>query len=485
MKRVILLLFLLLIVGGAVWLYLPRAGGLSAAVAATLAVLNTDISSQRGGAGDFVTALDGDLLATGDIVKSSTDGRAVLTFFDGSTTTVETGSQVKVTALNKLDNGGIQATIEQTLGRTWSSVQKLKTPDSKFEIKTPTSTAVVRGTSFEILVEQRPDGTVQVTYRTDEGELLVTANAGGSVAVPANTQVAIATNQQAPAAPTPIPPGPALRLTSTGGPIGFAVTAPTGAVCGSIGNRAQIPGCVVRDNTVTIRGAVAGRYVLVMTSAAQVNANVRAEGVRGTAVEATQVLSRSLTAGQLVRSAFTYGAGQPQTVSAFEPIEVVASACGALSAGRMFAGGTLDERYAQFEAFLRSNRSALVSLVVSDADVATALSTALADQRLQASGVTVKDAKVTMDAAGFHLSANAETPLGTFGASADVAMGPSNGRLAFRVRNLSAGPLPAPLLDQVRAAIEQNANDFAEEFPLLVRQVSFNPGCVAITGTTR
>src|SRR5690349_8430689 len=111
MKRVILVLLLLILVGGGVYLYLPRGNSLSASVAATLAVLNTDITSQSGGAGDFKTALDGDLLASGDIVKSSTAGRAVLTFFDGSTLSVETGSAVTVTALNHLANGGIQATI--------------------------------------------------------------------------------------------------------------------------------------------------------------------------------------------------------------------------------------------------------------------------------------------------------------------------------------------------------------------------------------
>src|SRR6185436_18169517 len=227
MKRIILLLLLLLLVGGGVYLYLPRGNALSAAVAATLSILNTDITSQRGGAGDFNPALDGDLLANGDVVKSSTAGRAVLTFFDASTMTVETGSQVKVTTLNRLDNGGIQATIEQSLGRSWNSVQKLKTPDSKFEIKTPTSTAVVRGTSFEVNVVQNADGTTQVTYTTDEGELAVTANAGGTVAVPANTQVSIATNQPAPAAATPIPPSPTLRVTSSAG-LGYALTAPTG-----------------------------------------------------------------------------------------------------------------------------------------------------------------------------------------------------------------------------------------------------------------
>ena len=482
MKRVILILLLLLLVGGGVYLYLPRGTTLSSAVAATLAVLNTDITSQRGGAGDFTTALDGDLLSNGDIVKSSTAGRAVLTFFDGSTLSVETGSQVKVTTLNRLDNGGIQLTIEQTLGRSWASVQKLKTPDSKFEIKTPTSTAVVRGTAFETNVVQLPDGTTQVTYKTDEGQVDVTANAGGTVSVTPNTQVTIATNQPAPGAPTPTPPAPTLRVTSSTG-VGYALTGPTGASCGSAGNR-EIFGCVVNGNTLTIREPVAGRFIVMMTAAAAVNgATLKVEALRGTAVEATQTLTRNFALGDLVRSAFSYGAGTPQTVSAFEAAELVTSVCGAQASGKVFSGGTLDERYSQFDAFVRSNKNAPVSIVVNEADVAAAVTKAIAEQGAGAP-VTVKDVKIGIDGAGIHLTGSAGTPIGDQSASADIVMGPSNGKLAFRVRSLTAGPLPGPILDQLREAIEKSANESAADFPLVVRQVAFRAGCVAVMGTS-
>src|SRR5438132_7014920 len=82
-RLVAILVVLLVVIEGGAYLYVPRGDGLSAAVAATLSVLNTDISAQRGGAGSFATALDGDLYKTGDVVRSSKDGRAVLTFFDG------------------------------------------------------------------------------------------------------------------------------------------------------------------------------------------------------------------------------------------------------------------------------------------------------------------------------------------------------------------------------------------------------------------
>src|SRR5881628_2676349 len=221
------LLILLLIVGGVgAYLYFPRGGASTSATnAATLAILNTTIEGSRAGSA-FAPALDGEVYATGDLVRANIDGRAILTFFDASSLSVDPGSQVKVIALNRLPSDGIQVTIEQTLGRSWSSVQKLKTPDSKFEIRTPSTTAVVRGTAFLTLVQQLPTGGTQTTYQVDDGTLQVTATAGGTVTVPAGTQVTIAEGATAPASATPMAPSPRLEINSSAG-TGFLLVAPT------------------------------------------------------------------------------------------------------------------------------------------------------------------------------------------------------------------------------------------------------------------
>ncbi|HET7700911.1 MAG TPA: FecR domain-containing protein [Candidatus Limnocylindria bacterium] len=479
-KKLIALIVVLLLVGGVAYLYVPRDRGLSAAVAATLAIFNTDITSQKGGGGDFTPALDGDLLSSGDVVKSSTDGRAVLTFFDGSSLTVETGSVVKVTTLDRLENGGIRLVIEQSLGRTWASVAKLKTPDSKFEIKTPTSTASVRGTAFETVVEQRPDGTTSVTYKADDGEVVVTANAGGQTSVTANTQVTIAQNQPAPPAAAPIPPSPTLRVTSSAG-IGFALTAPTGTTCGSAGNKAEIPGCLVNGNVVTIREPVVGRYIVMMTSAtAAVGATLRVEALRGTNVESTQTLTRTFALGDLVRTAFTYA---PQAVGAFEPAEQITSVCGAQATGRVFSAGTIDERYSLLESFASTNRGTPVSLVVTEGELAAAITRAV-DGAGPNAPAYITDVRISVDGSGIHLSGNAVTPVGTFAANSDVVMGPMSGKLVLRLRNLSAGPIPSAILQQMQAAIERGMNEFTDTFPMVVRQVALRPGCLGIMGTT-
>ena len=146
MKRLGCFLLVLLLVGAGVYLYLRPISNATADNAATVGVLSVAVDAQKGSA-DFAPALDGDIVASGDLVRSSKDGRAVLTFFDGSTVSVDSGAVVKVLTLNRLPSGGIELLLEQTLGRSWAAVAKLK-PDSKFELKTPSSIASVRGTAF-------------------------------------------------------------------------------------------------------------------------------------------------------------------------------------------------------------------------------------------------------------------------------------------------------------------------------------------------
>lgn len=480
-RFVAILVVLLVIVGGGVFLYFPRGENLSATFAATLAVLNTDITAQRGASGGFTPALDGDLFKGGDLVKADADGRAVLTFFDGSTLTVDPGSQVRVTTLNRLDDGGIQVVIEQTLGRTWASVSKLKTPDSKFEIQTPTSTAAVRGTAFETTVTRRPDGSIAVIYTADDGQLLVTANAGGQTTVTPNTQVEIDQNQRAPQGPTALPPQPTLRVTSSAG-IGFAVTAPSGATCGPAGNRQEIFGCLQTASGITIRKPVAGQYTVLLTAAAAAqNATLTVDALLGTTVQATRTLTRSFNVGDLVRTGFAYGATDPQTVGAFDPAELVTSVCGAAGRGRVFSGGTLEERGDAITTFSRTNHGADIVFVATEAELNAEISRQLASN----TGAPLSGAHVTIGPAGLHFSGDVTTPLGGFTATGNASMGPVGGRLGLHIRDLSAGPIPSAILEQVKQAVEENARGATNDVPFTVRQVVLRTGCFAIVGATR
>jgi len=479
LKKVFVVL-LVIAAGIAAFLYLPRGNAsASAQNAATLAILNTAIEGARSG-GAFVPALDGEIYATGDLVRANVDGRAVLTFFDGSSLSVDPGSQVKVVALNRVSTDGIQVTIEQSLGRSWQSVQKLKTPDSRYEVRTPSTSAVVRGTGFLTSVQQLTTGGTQTTYQVDDGTLQVSATAGGTVSVPAGTQVTIAEGARAPANATPIPPSPRLEITSSGG-LGFLVVAPTGQACGPTGRKAEIFGCVVTADKVSIREPAAGRWGLLMTSAVAVQlGTLSVEAFVGTTQSAVRALGRNFAAGDMVRTGLTLTAAPQLGLTAFEPPALVTSMCAAAAPGRVFAAGPADGRAELIRTFARDNKGSAVSLVFTEAELNEAVRNAPSTTQ----GVTLSDAKITIDTAGIHGSAKAVTQFITVNASADVVGGPVGDKFTLKVSRLAADPLPPALIDAMKGLVDSSTADISGTVPFLVKQVAFRNGCFWISGLT-
>jgi hypothetical protein len=437
LKRLGCFLIVLLLVGAGVYLYLRPTSNATADNAATVGVLNVAVDAQKG-SGDFAPALDGDIVANGDFVRSSKDGRAVLTFFDGSTVSVDSGALVKVLTLNRLASGGIELLLEQTLGRSWAAVAKLK-PDSRFEIKTPSSIASVRGTAFETGVTQNADGTTSATYKVDDGQILVTANAGGTVTVGAGQQVTINPNQPAPSAATAQPPTTRFAFTASAG-LEFAVAAPSGATCGNGRNKQEIFGCFVSGNTVSVREPPAGHYaVMLAKTVASPTTGFLVEASRGAAREASRSFTGNPNVGETVRTGFTYAAAAPQTISELEPVEVVTSTCSALSTGRVFATGAVQDRYAELRTYAQTNKNQPVAFVVVESDLMTAANASVPTDV----PATVSDVRATIDSAGVHLSAQATVSILTVNAATDVSAGPVDGKLVIRIRSLTASPLPA------------------------------------------
>lgn len=471
---------LVLIVGGVgAFLYFPRGGAsASAQDAATLAILNTRIEGARAGAA-FKPALDGEVYATGDLVRANVDGRAVLTFFDGSSLSVDPGSQVKVLALNRIEADGIQVTIEQSLGRSWTSVQKLKTTDSRYEVRTPSTVAVVRGTAFLTFVQQLATGGTQTTYQVDEGTLQVTATAGGAVSVPAGQQVTIAEGAQAPAAATPIAASPRLEFIADPG-LNFLVVSPSGATCGPFGRKAEIFGCVASGNKITIREPAAGRWSFYLTAGNAGSPNFTIQAFNGAAQVGGVNFARPLNANDQLRTGVTVTGGVPIKVSAFEEPVLVTSVCAAAAPGRVFASGSVDGRSDSVRAFARDNRNTAVSLVYTEAE----LNQAASQNAPSAQGVTLSDTKITIDSGGIHGTAKAATQVITLTASADVVGGPVGDKFTLKVSRLAADPLPPGLVDAVKGLIDSSTADISGTVPFLVKQVSFRNGCFWVSGVT-
>lgn len=477
MKR-IAIVFLVLVVAVGAFLFFPRAGALSIANAATITVLHGQIDAQKGGTG-FTPALDGDLLTAGDVVRADSAGNAVVTFFDGSTLTVESGAQVKVASLVKTSSGGIQVSIEQTLGRTWASVSKL-TGDSKFEIKTPTSTAAVRGTAFETIVET-VNGVTTTTIKTTEGEVIVQAVAGGQTIVGAGQEVRNTQGAPAPANPSTQPPAPRLRFTPSAN-VGFTLIDPRGLQCSTTVR--QIPGCNSNGAVVTIDGPASGTYAIALTAAAAApGATLTLDALRGAATDFSTRFTTNLSLGDLVRTTVgvTVPASGAMTNTGFTASEFVTSVCGAEAKGRVFSAGPIADRTNALAAYGKTNAKQPAALVVSAAELTAAAADSAAKANLP---VTVNGLVVTIDGAGLHLNAQAAAGPLTVPAAANIIAGARDGKLTLKTRDLDAGPIPGNVKDQLTAALDKGLFDFGATFPLVVERIAFRGGCLAVIGTT-
>ena len=477
MKRVAIVLLVVVVAGGA-FLFSPRGGGLSAADAATLTVLHGQVDTQKGGAA-FAPAFDGDLLTGGDVVRANDAGNAVVTFFDGSTLTVESGSQVKVVSLTKTSSGGIQVTIEQTLGRTWSSVRKLA-PDSTFEIKTPTSTAAVRGTAFETVVAT-VNGVTTTTVKTTEGQVVVQAVSGGQTIVGPGQEVQVPQGARAPANPTPVSPGPRLRFTPSAN-VGFTVIDPRGLQCSTAVR--QIPGCDFAGSVVSIDGPVTGTYSIALTAAAAApGATLTVDGTRGTTNDFSTKLTRDLALGDLVRTTIgiTVPASGPLATSGFTAAQQVTSVCGAEADGRVFSSGPVAARGDALRAYGRQAPKQPASIVLSAAELTQAAADGVRSANLP---VPVTGIVVTIDGAGVHLAAQASVGPIAVPATANVIAGTRDGKLLMKTSGLDIGPVPGSVKDQLVSALDRSLTDFAGSFPLSVARVAFRSGCMAVIGTT-
>jgi len=176
----------------------------AAASSSSLEVLDGIVALSHDGQ-TFVEGHDGDLVEQGEVVRTGENSHAVLTFFDGSTIEVEPNSELIVNTLKGTSAGDIVMEVQQNLGRSWHVVSRALTPNSKYEVRTPTSVASVRGTAFLVTVD--PGGGTNV--QTTDGR--VHTNAGGvEVEVPPGFQTNVAPGGAPPDSPTPAPPPPSL-----------------------------------------------------------------------------------------------------------------------------------------------------------------------------------------------------------------------------------------------------------------------------------
>ena len=174
-----------------------RAEQSSLRAAAVLTVISGDVLI-RFGAGDFSSAADGAVLYVGSTIRTSSDARAVITLFEGSTVELEPASDITIEEATTR-GGSTIVQLAQSLGRSWHVVTHLTTADSRYEVRTPAATASVRGTAFEVVVEDGATGPM-TTVTTTEGRVATADSAASSEVLVSADQ---ATTVRANSAPEP------------------------------------------------------------------------------------------------------------------------------------------------------------------------------------------------------------------------------------------------------------------------------------------
>ena len=220
-------------------------GARALAADTTLTVLAGEVMVRHAGA-DFAAAIDGDVLRSGDTIRTGGDGRAVLTYFEGSNVTIEPATELTIDATQTTTDGGTVVLMTQTFGRTWHVVTKLITGGSRYEVRTPASTASVRGTEFEVDAD-----TDTTTVNTTEGTVVQQVGAGTPSSAEVRVPAGMSQTQRRNAPPAPAHPlADAVRkVTVEVGATNTLVVDPLGRANGLTNNGAlvvQTPGAQVR-----------------------------------------------------------------------------------------------------------------------------------------------------------------------------------------------------------------------------------------------
>ena len=122
--------------------------------AGILSSVTGNVTIQRQGSVAWAAAASGTKIWTGDGLKTGSDGYVLITFFDGSVMEVEAYSEISVEELSKTSGGSTTVHINQVIGNTINRVESLVDSSSNYEVETAAGSAVVRGTVYNVTVEQ-------------------------------------------------------------------------------------------------------------------------------------------------------------------------------------------------------------------------------------------------------------------------------------------------------------------------------------------
>ena len=119
--------------------------GVSVVRAATLDQVDGPVEILPAGGDTWQAAATDEPVEAGDRIRTGPRGSAAVAFFDGSAAVLEAETEITVVQMSSRRDGSETVTVlHQWVGRTYSRVQRLLDPGSRFEIETPTAVTAVR-----------------------------------------------------------------------------------------------------------------------------------------------------------------------------------------------------------------------------------------------------------------------------------------------------------------------------------------------------
>ena len=227
-----------------------RQGPANFASGTTLSIISGEVQVQQTGQLQYTVARDGQTLQAGDRIRTSGTGFGMVTFFDGSTTTLAPATEMSVSSMvyPRTGIGGASAIALQLLtGVAWTRVAPLPAASSRFQIDTPAAVILVRGT----LLLTEVDDTGITTVRCFEGLSTVRA-LNQEVELTANTRLTVELGQ--PPKPATLQPPPNQRIVVHSSPQVWArLVEPGGRTAGF-----AAPGIQVNQLPESVVGITAG-----------------------------------------------------------------------------------------------------------------------------------------------------------------------------------------------------------------------------------
>ena len=175
MKKTFIIVGLLILVGIGAFVMRPKKSAevqVSPTSGYKLVVLAGDVSVIRSGETARQTVGDSTEVATGDQVITSLSGRARLRWPNGTLTTIDEDSQVRIA---ELSDGGAKSRLVLIFGDMWSKVTRILGPGEFYEVDTRETVAAVRGTIFRTTYRKNRarvevmEHKVRVTTRNADG----------------------------------------------------------------------------------------------------------------------------------------------------------------------------------------------------------------------------------------------------------------------------------------------------------------------------